>query len=74
MERPSVLSAFKKFSTSEKILILEELWDSIAADQESFELSEKQREELDRRVSDYYSSPDDGYSWEDVTTRIKNIK
>ncbi len=37
MEQLSVLSEIKKFSTAEKILIVEELWDSIAADQESFE-------------------------------------
>ncbi len=50
---------------------VEERWDSIAADQESFELTGEQRDELDRRIADYYSSPDDGYSWEEVKDRIK---
>jgi len=68
------LSELNKFSTAEKILIVEELWNSIAADQESFELTEQQRHELDRRVTDYYSSPDEGYSWDDVKSRIKKAK
>ncbi|MCP4349910.1 MAG: addiction module protein [Desulfobacterales bacterium] len=74
MEQSAVLSELKKFSTAEKILIVEELWDSIAAEQESFGLTGEQREELDRRVADYYSSPDDGYSWEDVKNRIRSMK
>ncbi|MCP4112630.1 MAG: addiction module protein [Desulfobacteraceae bacterium] len=74
MEQSAVLSELKKFSTAEKILIVEELWDSIAAEHESFGLTGEQREELDRRVADYYSSPDDGCSWEDVKNRIRSMK
>jgi putative addiction module component (TIGR02574 family) len=74
MEQLSVLSDLKKFSVAEKIIIVEELWNSIAADQESFGLTGEQRDELDRRVADYYASPDDGCSWEDVKSRIKRLK
>ncbi|HLC17279.1 MAG TPA: addiction module protein [Thermodesulfovibrionia bacterium] len=74
MEQLCVLSELKKFSIAEKILIVEELWNSIAADQESFELTEEQRNELDRRVADYYTFPDEGYSWDDVKSRIKRTK
>jgi len=74
MEQLSILSELKKFSTAEKILIVEELWDSIADDQEKFELTGEERAELDRRVADYFLSPDDGYSWEEVKNRIKSMK
>ena len=74
MEQLSVLSELKRFSIAEKIIIVEELWNSIAADQESFGLAGEQRDELDRRVADYYASPDDGCSWEDVKSRIKRLK
>ena len=74
MEQLAILSELKKFSTAEKIFILGELWNSIADEQESLELTEEQRNELDRRVADYYSSPNDGYSWEDVKNRIRNLK
>ncbi len=74
MEQLCVLSELNKFSIAEKIFIVEELWNSIASDQESFELTEEQRHELDRRVTDYYSSPDEGYSWNDVKIRINTLK
>ena len=74
MEQLSILSELKKFSTAEKILIVEELWDSIADDQGKFELTGEERDELDRRVADYFLSPDDGYSWEEVKNRIKSMK
>jgi putative addiction module component (TIGR02574 family) len=74
MEQLTVLSELKKLSISEKILIVEELWDSIATEQESFGLTGEQQDELDRRVADYYSSPDNGCSWEDVKHRIKSMK
>lgn len=39
MEQLSVLSELKRFSIAEKIIIVEELWNRIAADQESFGLT-----------------------------------
>jgi putative addiction module component (TIGR02574 family) len=69
-----MISEFKKFSVAEKILIVEELWDDIASDQKNFELSDAQKEELDRRVADYHVSPDKGYTWEEVKNKIKSLK
>lgn len=46
MEHLSVISEFKKFSIAEKILILEELWDSIAREQEDFELTDEHRDAI----------------------------
>ena len=74
MEQLAILSELKKFSTAEKIFILGELWNSIADEQESLGLTEEQKNELDRRVADYYLFPDDDYSWEDVKNRIRNLK
>ena len=74
MEHISVLSELKKFSVAEKILIVEELWESIAADQEKVKLTDEQRDELDKRVADYHLSPDEGHSWRDVKNRIKSMK
>ena len=74
MEHISVLSELKKFSVAEKILIVEELWESIAADQEKVKLTDEQRDELDKRVADYHLSPDEGRSWRDVKNRIKSMK
>ncbi len=37
----------------EKIQLVEDLWDSIAADKESLPLTVEQREELDKRLDSY---------------------
>ena len=37
----------------ERIRLVEELWDSIAADQEALPLTDEQRAELDRRLDAY---------------------
>lgn len=74
MENIHDISKLKKLSISERILIVEELWDSIAAEQEQIELTDKQREELDRRIADYNLSPDEGYSWSEVKNILRKTR
>ena len=71
MEQAAVLAELKKLSVAEKILIVEDLWDNIATDQNSFSLTADQRNELDKRVADYYASPDNGCSWDEVKSKIR---
>jgi putative addiction module component (TIGR02574 family) len=59
-----------KLSMAERIILVEEIWDDIAAEQESVELSEAQKPELDRRLDAYQRSPEEGSSWEEVKARI----
>lgn len=40
----------KKLPVDERIKLVEELWDSIAEDNGCFELTEAQKQELDRRI------------------------
>jgi len=63
-----------KLSVAERILLVEEIWDRIAAEQEPLELTEAQRRELDRRLDAYEAAPKDGSSWEDVKTRVTAMK
>lgn len=55
----------------ERIRLVEDLWDSIAADQNSLPLTPEQRVELDRRLAAYEADGDQGPAAEDV---IENIK
>jgi putative addiction module component (TIGR02574 family) len=61
----------KKLSVAERILIVEEIWDSIAAEQESLTVTEAQRDELDRRMASCHASPHEGSSWEEIKQRLK---
>jgi putative addiction module component (TIGR02574 family) len=57
-------------SVAERIQLVEDIWDSLAALPESVGLTEIQRAELDRRLEDYHKNPDEGSPWETVKARI----
>jgi putative addiction module component (TIGR02574 family) len=60
----------KRLTVAERILLVEEIWDSIAADQESVEITAVQKQELDRRLEAYRASGDKRSSWEEAQYRI----
>ena len=55
----------------EKIQLVEDLWDSIAADQASLPLTAEQREELDKRLDSYDSDGIEGRVASEVITDIR---
>ncbi len=59
-----------KLSTAERILLVEELWDSIAADAEQMPLTEPQKQDLERRLQMYQKNSKAGSSWEEVKAGI----
>ena len=58
-------------SQSERILLAEQLWDSIVEDQDSLEVTDAQMELLQQRLAAYKASPDEGSSWEEVKKEMK---
>jgi putative addiction module component (TIGR02574 family) len=61
-----------ELSVSERIQLVEDLWDSIIVVPESVQLTEAQKQELDRRLDAYHKNPDAGSPWEVVRERIRN--
>jgi putative addiction module component (TIGR02574 family) len=59
-----------ELSLPERIQLVEDIWDSIAAIPQPMPLTQAQREELDRRLEDYRQHPEDGSPWEKVKSRI----
>lgn len=55
-----------RLPVEERLALVEELWDSIAADNEPIPLTEAQRAELDRRLAEVEADPTAGASWEQV--------
>ena len=64
------VSELLKLPVAERIRIVEAIWDSIAAVPEAVELSQAQREELDRRWDAFERDPAAGSPWAEVRTRI----
>lgn len=56
----------KKLSIPDRILLVEEIWDSIAAENEAFELTDAQKRELDRRLESARAHPGQGRTWEEI--------
>ncbi|MEO8436363.1 MAG: addiction module protein [Pyrinomonadaceae bacterium] len=53
----------KKLSISDRILLVEEIWDTIAEENQAFELTDAQKRELDRRLDSARSNPGVGRTW-----------
>lgn len=60
----------QELSNAERILLAEELWDSVTKDDNLFNLSEAQKQLLDLRLNQYLSDKNAGASWDDVKNRI----
>ena len=60
-----------QLSLAERILLVEEIWDSIVAEAEALDIPQSHKDELDRRLAAYHADPHAGSSWQDVKTRLQ---
>ncbi len=60
----------QSLTVSERIILAEALWDSVIAQDAEIELTEPQREELDRRLAAFEIDQDAGSPWSSVKARI----
>jgi putative addiction module component (TIGR02574 family) len=58
-------------SISERIELVEDIWDSIAEMPEAVTLTDIQKRELDNRLDSYHKNPNEGSPWEEVRMRIQ---
>ncbi len=61
----------QELSQSERILLAEKLWDSVADNQDSLEITASQKKVLEERLEAYKRSPNEGSSWEEVKNEMK---
>ena len=58
-------------SPSEKLQLVDDLWDDLAATPEAIPVHDWQKEELDRRKAKLMKSPASGLTWEEVKRRVR---
>jgi len=63
-----------KLDVSERIQLVEDVWDSVAAVPKAISLTDKQKIELDRRLVAYHNNPSAGSPWKEVKKRILSRK
>ena len=68
----SNISSVFDLSPSEKLQLVEKLWDDLAATPESVPVHDWQKEELERRKANLMKDPATGRPWEEVKRRIRS--
>jgi putative addiction module component (TIGR02574 family) len=71
MMAPDAVSVFD-LSPAEKLQLVEDLWDDLAATPSEIPVHDWQKEELERRKANLRSNPASGLSWEDVRQRVRS--
>lgn len=62
----------RALSVSERIQLVEDIWDTVVETPNQVLLTDEQKVELDRRLDAYHQDPEDGDSWDVVKVRIGN--
>jgi putative addiction module component (TIGR02574 family) len=60
-----------RLSVSERIMMVEAIWDSIPEEEGTLELSDETKKLIDDRLVNHLNNPNEGSSWEEVKSRIK---
>ncbi|KAF0208135.1 MAG: addiction module protein [Actinomycetota bacterium] len=63
---------FNRLTVSERIQLVEDLWDSIAASAADIPLTAAEIQELDRRLDDLEANPSAGIPWDEVRARVED--
>jgi len=59
-------------SPSEKLQLVEDLWDDLAATPEAVPVHDWQKKELARRKTNLTNNPASGLSWEEVKRKVRS--
>ncbi len=71
MDITTTLNQIIELSIQDRIRLVQAILDSIAAEQDYLDLTDTQKQELDRRIDDYEANPDKVLTWEEVKASVK---
>jgi putative addiction module component (TIGR02574 family) len=71
MDFSQVLSAANSLSIDDRIRLVEAIWESIEGEPPMPELTEAQKQELDRRLAAYEAAPRECVPWEQVEAEAR---
>ena len=72
MDISVTLNEIKALSIADRILIVQDILGSIAAEQAYPDLTTAQKRELDRRITDYETNPDNVMTWQEIKASIRD--
>lgn len=71
MDITATLKEITTLSIEDRIDLVQAIWDTIAAEQAYPSLTEAQQQELDRRIADYETNPDDVLTWDEIKASLR---
>ena len=66
------VTSLSDLSASEKLQLVEDLWDDLAATPKAVPIQDWQKAELARRNANLSSNPASGLSWDEVKRRVRS--
>jgi len=72
MKTHEIRSEIEGLELSEKLLLVEDIWDSIAASNLELPMSEWQKKELDRRCNEYKEGKMELHDWKAVHEELRD--
>ena len=66
----NTIPGLKNLSDSEKLLLINELWDSLSSQEDVLPVPESHKALLDERHRDHEANPEQGSTWKEVKSRI----
>jgi putative addiction module component (TIGR02574 family) len=74
MVAKALLDDVLSLPTEDRLALIEHVWASLRGEPDGVPLTDAQRTELDRRVADMESAPDDESEWTDVQARFLSTR
>ncbi len=65
-----IIARFRKLPSTEKIRLVQQLWDEIAEEASRLPLTVAQKQLLDQRIDEHEANPDDAEPWEQARDEI----
>ena len=65
------IDEIKMLDITERILLVEEIWDSIAQEQDSLGLTDYEKKVIDERLASLKKNPNNLLSWNEIKNRVR---
>ncbi len=72
MSSDKIKQEISKLNLAEKLLLVEDVWDSIAQSNSELPMPEWQKRELDKRYKEFKSGTQNLHDWQSVHEEIRN--
>jgi len=71
MKTIDLAEEIRRLSVDERIRLIQDIWEGIAADSDPPPLTESQRSEIARRIADHKRDPSSAIPWDDALATLR---